>query len=83
MLRASSQNPLHPIPPSRKPFTALASKLQQADLGSIRSEHYEGGHWLGTFAVYLVSGRNDVVMKKCYRTATREESCLRRLFHGP
>jgi hypothetical protein len=41
------------------PFTALASKLKQAGLGSIRSEHYEGGHWLGTFAVYLVSGRND------------------------
>ena len=20
-------------------------------------EHYEGGHWLGTFAVYLVTGR--------------------------
>ena len=41
----------------RKPFTALASRLKQAGLESIRSEHYEGGHWLGTFAVYLVSGR--------------------------
>jgi hypothetical protein len=45
--------------PRRKPFTALGSKLKQAGLESIRSEHYEGGHWLGTFAVYLVSGRND------------------------
>src|ERR1019366_2503434 len=45
--------------PRRKPFAALASKLKQAGLESIRSEHYEGGHWLGTFAVYLVSGRND------------------------
>src|ERR1017187_9128265 len=44
--------------PRRKPFTALGSKLKQAGLESIRSEHYEGGHWLGTFAVYLVSGRN-------------------------
>jgi hypothetical protein len=41
----------------RKPFTARAAKLKQAGLESIRSEHYEGGHWLGTFAVYLVSGR--------------------------
>jgi hypothetical protein len=41
----------------RKPFLALASKLKQAGLESIRSEHYEGGHWLGTFAVYLVSTR--------------------------
>jgi hypothetical protein len=43
--------------PRRKPFLDLASKLKQAGLESIRSEHYEGGHWLGTFAVYLVSGR--------------------------
>lgn len=39
------------------PMTALASKLKQAGLESIRSEHYEGGHWLGSFAVYLVTGR--------------------------
>ncbi len=43
--------------PRRKQFNALASKLKQAGLESIRSEHYEGGHWLGSFAVYLVSGR--------------------------
>jgi hypothetical protein len=41
----------------RKPLTALANTLRQAGLESIRSEHYEGGHWLGSFAVYLVSGR--------------------------
>src|SRR5664279_274060 len=40
-----------------KPLTALAGKLKAAGLESIRSEHYEGGHWLGSFAVYLVSGR--------------------------
>jgi hypothetical protein len=38
-------------------FKALAGKLRQAGLDSIKSEHYEGGHWLGSFAVYLVSGR--------------------------
>ena len=39
----------------RKTFTALAGQLRQAGLDSIKSEHYEGGHWLGTFAVYLTS----------------------------
>jgi len=39
-----------------KPLAELASKLRQAGLESIKSEHYEGGHWLGSFAVYL-SGR--------------------------
>jgi hypothetical protein len=41
----------------RKPLSALAGKLRATGLESIRSEHYEGGHWLGSFAVYLVSGR--------------------------
>jgi hypothetical protein len=40
-----------------KQLTALAGKLKQAGLESIHSENYEGGHWLGSFAVYLVSGR--------------------------
>jgi hypothetical protein len=38
-------------------LTALAARLKQAGLASIKSERYEGGHWLGSFAVYLVSGR--------------------------
>jgi hypothetical protein len=42
---------------SRKPLTALAGRLRAAGLESIRAEHYEGGHWLGSFAVYLISGR--------------------------
>ena len=41
----------------RKTLAALAGRLRQTGLDSIRSEHYEGGHWLGSFAVYLVSGR--------------------------
>jgi hypothetical protein len=41
----------------RKPLSTLAAKLRQTGLESIRSEHYEGGHWLGSYAVYLVSGR--------------------------
>lgn len=41
----------------RKPFLDLAVRLRQTGLDSIKSEHYEGGHWLGSFAAYLVSGR--------------------------
>jgi hypothetical protein len=40
-----------------KPLGELAAKLRQAGLESIRSEPYEGGHWLGSFAVYLISRR--------------------------
>jgi len=43
--------------PRRKPLTELSARLRQAGLDSIKSEHYEGGHWLGSFAVYLVSAR--------------------------
>ena len=35
----------------------LATRLRRAGLASITSEHYQGGHWLGTFAVYLITGR--------------------------
>ena len=41
----------------RKMLEALAKKLTAAGLESIRAEHYEGGHWLGSFAVYLISKR--------------------------
>ena len=41
----------------RKSLLALAGRLRAAGLESIKSEHYEGGHWLGSFAVYLVSQR--------------------------
>jgi hypothetical protein len=43
--------------PRRKQLSDLSAHLRQAGLESIKSEHYEGGHWLGSFAVYLVSGR--------------------------
>src|SRR4030042_1583748 len=29
----------------------------RAGVRAVTGEHYEGGHWLGTFAVYLVTGR--------------------------
>jgi hypothetical protein len=36
---------------------AAAALHREKGLGAVTGEHYEGGHWLGTFAVYLVSGR--------------------------
>jgi hypothetical protein len=35
---------------------AVASQHRNAALPEVTGEHYEGGHWLGTFAVYLTSG---------------------------
>jgi hypothetical protein len=35
---------------------AVAARHAQAALPAVTGEHYEGGHWLGTFAVYLTSG---------------------------
>lgn len=34
---------------------ALAMRHREAALPAVTGEHYEGGHWLGTFAVYLTS----------------------------
>jgi hypothetical protein len=36
---------------------AAAALHREKGLGAVTGEHYEGGHWLGTFAVYLVTGR--------------------------
>jgi len=36
---------------------ALAQAHREAGLRSVTGAHYEGGHWLGTFAVYLATQR--------------------------
>ena len=36
---------------------AAAAVHRETGLAAVTGEHYEGGHWLGTFAVYLVTGR--------------------------
>ena len=35
----------------------IAAAHRQSGLASVTGEHYEGGHWLGSFAVYLTTGR--------------------------
>ena len=36
---------------------AVAARHRDAGLAAVTGEHYEGGHWLGSFATYLVTGR--------------------------
>jgi len=36
---------------------SLADAHEKAGLTAVTGEHYEGGHWLGSFAVYLVTRR--------------------------
>ena len=36
---------------------AVAEQHVRAGLAAVTGEHYEGGHWLGSFAVYLVTQR--------------------------
>jgi hypothetical protein len=36
---------------------ATAEEHRRAGLAAVTGEHYEGGHWLGSFAIYLVTKR--------------------------
>jgi hypothetical protein len=38
-------------------INAAAEAHKRAGLAAVTGEHYEGGHWLGSFAVYLVTRR--------------------------
>lgn len=41
----------------RKQIEASAETHAKAGLAAVTGEHYEGGHWLGSFATYLVTNR--------------------------
>jgi hypothetical protein len=43
--------------PRRFHLSAAAEELRRAGLAAVTGEHYEGGHWLGSFAVYLTTQR--------------------------
>jgi len=48
----------HGLAPTDRRVPALmraAALHREAALPAVTGEHYEGGHWLGTFAVYLTS----------------------------
>ena len=38
-------------------INAAAEDHRHAGLKAVTGEHYEGGHWLGSFAVYVDTGR--------------------------
>lgn len=49
----------HGLPPGDRRIPSLlatAMRHREVALPAVTGEHYEGGHWLGTFAVYLTSG---------------------------
>jgi len=48
---------LPPTDPRIASLRAAASAHRDSGLRSVTGEHYEGGHWLGSFAVYLVTAR--------------------------
>jgi hypothetical protein len=39
------------------PIIATGEAHRRAGLATVAGEHYEGGHWLGSFAVYLITRR--------------------------
>ena len=41
----------------RQILLGMAQAHRDAGLRAVTGEHYEGGHWLGSFAVYLVTER--------------------------
>jgi hypothetical protein len=48
---------LPPDNPRRPALAAAAEAHRRAGLAAVTGEHYEGGHWLGSFAVYLTTQR--------------------------
>jgi hypothetical protein len=48
---------LPPSDPRLPALRAAATAHRDSGLASVTGEHYEGGHWLGSFATYLVTGR--------------------------
>src|SRR5438874_12222421 len=43
--------------PRRPALSAAAQSHRRAGIAAVTGEHYEGGHWLGSFAVYLTTQR--------------------------
>ena len=41
--------------PRLRALRAAARAHRASGLAAVTGAHYEGGHWLGTFAVYLVT----------------------------
>jgi hypothetical protein len=56
------------LPNGDERITAIKSAVEahrHAGLDAVTGEYYEGGHWLGSFAVYLVTGRGFQMAERC------------------
>lgn len=51
------EHALPPHDPRRASLRAAARRHAEAGLVAVSDEHYEGGHWLASFAVYLTTRR--------------------------
>jgi hypothetical protein len=56
MLAGMAQG-LPPDDPRRPCLEASSNRHRSAGLAAVTGEHYEGGHWLGSFATYLTTAR--------------------------
>ncbi len=59
--------------PRRPAFQAAAEAHRRAGLAAVTGEHYEGGHWLGSFAVYLTTQRGIPSAEKSSPSASPQE----------
>lgn len=50
--------------PRRRALLEAAQRHRDAGLAAVTGEYYEGGHWLGSFATYLVTGRGLPAQKR-------------------
>jgi hypothetical protein len=73
------------LPKSDKRLPAIraaADAHKRAGLAAVTGEHYEGGHWLGSFAVYLVT-RRGIRETTSTRSGVFGASLTLSLFGGP
>ena len=45
--------------PRQQPLTTAAAMHRAAGVAAIDPQHYSGAHWLGTFAIHLLTGRSE------------------------
>ena len=67
--------------PRIAPLRNAAERHREAGLAAVTGEHYEGGHWLGSFAVYLTTQRGiaEDPGVRCARMAPRVSDQSRKL----
>src|SRR6266699_3835887 len=64
-----------PANDARRPaLQATADAHRRAGLAAVTGEHYEGGHWLGSFAVYLTTQRGIAHLKSRDQGAAPSQS---------